>query len=132
VVKIAKEERECEPIAYVHGGITISPKPPSQFKVGVRVNVSGVEAALSGPIDGENHVLWNYLAVVKPGLVSVTCVVGNVMVTKQIDAKPDQINIVNFCFGNPVTTSKDVEIIKVKGKKARVVRKKKAEDCSTC
>lgn len=131
MVKIT-EEKECQPIAYIHGGITISPKPPSQFKVGVRVNVSGVEAALSGPIDGENHILWNYLAVVKPGLVTVTCVVGNIATTKQIDAKASQINIVNFCFGNPVTTSKEVDMPKIKGKGARIVRKKKASDCSTC
>jgi len=51
------------------------------------------------------------LAVVRPGLVTVSCVAGNVTVSRQIDAKPNQINIVNFCFGIPVASSKEVEVL---------------------
>ena len=103
------DERGCEPIAYLYGGITIGPKPPPPFKVGVKVTVSGAEAALSGPMDGTNHILWNYFAVVRPSLVTVACVCGDIIVTKQIDAKPNQLNIVNFCFGTPLATSGEVE-----------------------
>jgi len=98
-------EEKCAEIAYIHGGITLSPKPPAKFAIGVRVDVGYIQAAVNGPIEGKDHLLWEYLAVVKPEVINVTCTLGNVSVTKQVEAKAGQVNIVNFCFGKPVDSS---------------------------
>jgi hypothetical protein len=37
-------------------------------------------------------------------------VAGNIFVTRQIEANPNEPNIVNFCFGTPVATGREVQI----------------------
>lgn len=94
----------CSEMAYIYGGISLSPKPPGQFVIPVRVNVGSQTVPLVGPELGDDHALWHYLATVRPGQHKVICTVGDVMSTKSIDAKADQTSIVNFCFGKPVTS----------------------------
>ena len=85
--------------------MTLSPKAPGQFSLGVRVDVGVVTASVTGPAFGDNHVVWHYLAVVKPGPIRIRCTIGDVTSAKEIEAKPNQVTIANFCFGEPITTS---------------------------
>ncbi|MEM4310884.1 MAG: hypothetical protein QXX95_00645 [Nitrososphaerales archaeon] len=117
------EEEKCAELSYIYGGITLSPKPPPKFGVAIRVDVGYMQAAVNGPIEGKDHLLWQYLAIVKPELVRITCTLGNISVTKQVEAKAGELNIVNFCFGKPVIShplsTKFIEGEKRKPKKER-------------
>jgi hypothetical protein len=97
-------EECCAPVAYIYGGITLSPKPPSQATIGVRVNVGVQNVPVTGPEAGDDYLLWHYVAVVKPGQLKVLCTIGDVSSMKDIEAKPYETCIVNFCFGKPVFT----------------------------
>lgn len=120
---------ECVPISYITGGITISPKPPSNFSVGVNVFIGPLQAALKGPEVGANHIVWQYLAVVRPGPASVRCIVGDISVEKQVEAKPNSVEIVNFCFGEPVQMEPCVKLGATK-KAIRSVTKKRLRQLS--
>jgi hypothetical protein len=96
------DEESCAPISYVYGGVTVSPKPPGNFIVGVRVSVGIQIALLSGPEIERDHILWHFLAVIKPGPAKVVCTVGDVTSTRNVETKSGQTSIVNFCFGKPV------------------------------
>ena len=99
------EEECCAPISYVYGGVSLSPKPPGQSTVGIRVSVGTQIAPLTGPELGHDHVLWHYLVVVKPGLTRVVCTIGDITSTKNVETKAGETSIVNFCFGKPVVSS---------------------------
>lgn len=104
-------------MAYIYGGITLSPKPPSQATIGVRVNIGVQNIPITGPEAGDDHLLWHYVAVVKPGQLKVLCTIGDVSSVKDIEAKPYETCIVNFCFGRPVIT------LTAKALKMRIRRK---------
>lgn len=99
------EEECCAPISYVYGGVSLSPKPPGQSVVGVRVSVGAQVAPLTGPEVGSDHLLWHYLAAVKPGQTKVVCSVGDVTSTKNVETTNGETSIVNFCYGRPVVSS---------------------------
>ena len=99
------DEECCAPVSYVYGGVSLSPKPPGQFPVGIRVSVSTQVAPLIGPEMGHDHALWHFLVVVKPGPVKVVCTLGEITSTKNVEAKAGETSIVNFCFGKPVVSA---------------------------
>src|SRR5438445_9706683 len=111
------EEECCAPMAYIYGGITLSPKPPGQFTMGLRVNIGIQTIPITGPESGDDHLLWHYLAVVKPGQTKVLCTVGDVTTIKELEAKSGETSIVNFCFGKPVTTYNVRNLQKVRVKR---------------
>ncbi len=115
---MAETEECCAPMAFIYGGITLSPKPPGQFTLGLRVNIGIQTIPITGPESGDDHLLWHYLAVVKPGQAKVLCTIGDVTTIKEIEAKSGETSIVNFCFGKPVTSSnaKTLQRIRVKRK----------------
>jgi len=82
----------------------LSPKPPSQATIAVRVNVGVQNVPITGPEVGDDHLLWHYVTVVKPGQLKVLCTIGDVTSMKDVEAKPYETSIVNFCFGKPVVT----------------------------
>ena len=91
-------------MAYVYGGISLSPKPPAQFAIPVRVNVGAQAVSIIGPELGDDFALWHYLATIKPGQSKIVCTVGDIITIKNVDARADQTSIVNFCFGKPVVS----------------------------
>jgi len=99
------ENECCAPISYVYGGVSLSPKPPGQLLVGVRVIVGGQVAPLTGPEAGSDHLLWHYLVAVKPGPTKIVCSVGDVTSTKNVETRTEETSIVNFCYGKPVVSS---------------------------
>jgi hypothetical protein len=111
---MATTEECCSPVAYVYGGVTLSPKAPGQFSLGIRVDVGVITASVTGPASGDDHLLWHYLAVVKPGPARIRCTIGDVTSAKEIDAKPNQVTIANFCFGEPVITTPAKNFVKRK------------------
>lgn len=104
-------------MAYVYGGITLRPKPPGQFAIGVRVNVGAQTTPIIGPELGDDYALWHYLATIKPGQTRVVCTVGDIISVKNVDAKSDQTSIVNFCFGKPVVSVNARDLPKMKVRK---------------
>ena len=110
-------------MAYVYGGITLSPKPPAQFAIGVRVNVGVQSIPTTGPELGDDYALWHYLAVIKPGQTKVVCTVGDIVVMKNVEAKSEQASIVNFCFGRHVVSfnARDLPKMKVRRKEREKV-----------
>ena len=118
------EQSECTPISYVHGGITLNPKPPPPFNIGVRVDVGPIQAAVTEVQHGERHLLWHYLAVVKPSNTTIRCTIGDVTMTKEVEAKPATMQIVNFCFGEPVVMSPDTKVhLRPRGNRKRIRKK---------
>lgn len=107
----------CAPLAYVYGGISLSPKPPGQFTIGVRVNVGSQQVPVTGPDLGDDYALWHYLAIVKPGQARVICTVGDLVSIKNVEAGPDVTTIVNFCFGKPVVSSSVKGLAKAKARR---------------
>ncbi len=113
---MAETEECCAPMAYIYGGISLSPKPPGQFTLGLRVNIGIQTIPITGPEAGDDHLLWHYLAVVKPGQAKILCTIGDITTAKETEAKSGETSIVNFCFGKPVTSSnvKALQRIRVK------------------
>ena len=113
---MAVQEECCAPISYIYGGVTLSPKPPGQFTLGVRINIGVQTIPITGPESGEDHLLWHYLAVVKPGQTKVLCTIGDITSAKEVEAKTGETSIVNFCFGKPVIsyTAKNLQKLKVR------------------
>lgn len=115
------EECGCAPISYVYGGVSLNPKPPGPFLVGVRVSVGTQVAPLIGPEMGHDYAIWHFFVVVKPGPTKLLCTVGDVTLTKSIETKAGETSIVNFCYGKPVISST------AKGLPKMRVRRKEAE-----
>lgn len=119
--KVSQEEC-CAPISYVYGGVSLSPKPPGQFLVGVRVIVGGQVAPLTGPEVGGDHLLWHYLVAVKPGPTKIVCSVGDVTSSKNAETRAGETSIVNFCYGKPVVSSNLRGIGRVKMRRREQVK----------
>jgi hypothetical protein len=111
------EEDCCAPISYVYGGVSLSPKPPGHFAVGVRVSVGAQVAPLTGPEVGGDHLLWHYLVAVKPGQTKVVCSIGDVTSTKTVETRTGETYIVNFCYGKPVVSSSARGLGRVKARR---------------
>ena len=118
VKEVGATEREeddcCAHMSYVHGGITLRPKPPNNTPIAIRVIVGTQNLSLGSPTVEDDYLLWQYLAVVKPGPTKVVCAVGDVMSTKEAEAKDGEACIVNFCFGMPVDSSQSKGLPKVR------------------
>ena len=117
------DECKCEPVTYIYGGVTISPKPPPPFNLAIKVEVGAITAAVGEPQHGDRHIMWNYLALVKPGLVRVRCTVGDVTVVRSLEARAGTTEIMNFCFGDPVHIGPET---KMKGPRFNSEQKQKS------
>ena len=115
VAAVKKEDEDCcAHMSYVYGGITLRPKPPNSTPIAIRVIVGTQTLSLGNPAVEDDYLLWQYLAVVRPGLTKVVCAVGDVMATKEAEAKDGEACIVNFCFGRPVDSSHSRGLPKVR------------------
>ncbi len=84
-------------ISYVTGEIKLEFHAPNGFDVKPTVLVDGIEAVVK-PTDGDEPIIWKYLAIVEKGERNVEVILGNVHSMKRVSVRGGQISILNFRF----------------------------------